>query len=193
MRESGSVPAAQNESHGQGASCAYVLHQLIHEVDLDVMSRLLHFWLDSGTTLILGAALLPVGPDLTIQQLRSLRNASITPTNICAQIFERTSLPLAYNEDNSFSKFVHDVFEDVRSEAIILLLVALGRAVTDISFFPPLYKTRAERHALQLLFLKHAEQFLEAALALDCANEMLLICQFETWILYTMIKGDQSE
>jgi hypothetical protein len=74
----------------------------------------------------------------------------------------------------------------------VLLLIAAGRAVIDIPHFPVLYNDRKARRKLQQDFLSRAERCLEAALACDCANDLLLICQFETWILYTMVRGDQS-
>ena len=74
-----------------------------------------------------------------------------------------------------------------------LSLVAFARAALDVAVLPPLYKDHPERRAFQKRCLSYAERSLEVALSTDTMSELLLVCQFETWILKMTVEGEQSK
>lgn len=181
------VPSPTNAP--PAAECVTVVEHLLHDLDLKAVSDLVHFWLAKGTSMTLAAPLLPTALDLTLQAISTWRKSA---SELCAHLHKLSSAPLADEFPPDFGNFMREVFAVIRWEGILLLLIAAGRAVIDIPHFPILYNDRKARRKLQQTFLSYAERCLEAALSCDCANDLLLICQFETWILYTMVRGDQS-
>ncbi|EXJ71067.1 uncharacterized protein A1O5_06060 [Cladophialophora psammophila CBS 110553] len=81
---------------------------------------------------------------------------------------------------------------NVRWESITLALIAAGRATTDIPFFPPLYTSRLELRTLQRAITELSDRCLEIMLGLDSLNDIQLICQYENFILHSVMDGDQS-
>ncbi|PIB01379.1 hypothetical protein CB0940_02221 [Cercospora beticola] len=171
------------------AECVTVIEHLLHDIDHKAVSGLIHFWLAKGTSMTLAAPLLPTAIDLTLQAISTWQESA---SDLCAHLHKLSSAPLTNEFPLDFGCFTHEVFAILRWEGILLLLIAAGRAVIDIHHFPILYNDRKARRKLQQDFLSCAERCLEAALSRDCANDLLLICQFETWILYTMVRGDQN-
>ncbi|GIZ38777.1 hypothetical protein CKM354_000217800 [Cercospora kikuchii] len=171
------------------AECVTVVEHLLHDIDLKAVSGLIHFWLAKGTSMTLAAPLLPTAIDITLQAISTWQESA---SDLCGHLHKVSSAPLADGFPSDFGDFMHEVFAVIRWEGILLLLIAAGRAVIDIPHFPILYNDRKARRKLQQTLLSYAERCLEAALACDRANDLLLICQFETWILYTMVRGDQN-
>ncbi|KAI1848662.1 hypothetical protein JX265_011487 [Neoarthrinium moseri] len=83
-------------------------------------------------------------------------------------------------------------WDNARWETLGLACVAVSRAATDVSTIGQFYKSERERRELQRNSMDLADLCLDMALSLDCLNDLQLMLQYETFILHTLVDGDQS-
>jgi hypothetical protein len=171
-----------------------VLEHIIEQFTGGKFEDLVSFWLASGTNLVLG------GPFVTscveaMQTRLTLHISTEQPTwALAKELSQCSGRPIPVHNSTALSEY-RDEFckQSVRWETFVMALVAIGRAALDIPLFPRLYTEHSQRRALQKLASTYADRCVEAALSTGHLDDMLLLCQYENWILHTMVDGDQSE
>lgn len=82
--------------------------------------------------------------------------------------------------------------DNVRWESTGIFLAAASRAALDIPFFPALYKSEEQRRDIIRDLARLGDDCLEVCLGLDCLNDLQLVLQYENFIVYSQVYGDQS-
>lgn len=194
QQQTPATPASTRSSGRSSNHQVQTLDEVLHSVDIESCKRLVDFWLAKGITLVLGASIVEACTD-SLQQLSAGKTFGTTClATVSLKLSENSSQPLDISSTSSLEDFLRELIgPKTRWETIALALVAAGRATTDISFFPPLYKNRRELFAFQRSVTDISDKCLEIALSLDSLNEVQLICQYESFILHSNVDGDQSE
>ncbi|OBT83805.1 hypothetical protein VE02_08659 [Pseudogymnoascus sp. 03VT05] len=101
--------------------------------------------------------------------------------------------PIVFRRDSSVADFVSQFYGDnVSWETLGIFFAAATRATLDLPFFPQLYSTEQERRKLISTLTRIGDCCLETCLGLDCLNDLQLILQYENFIIYSQVYGDQS-
>jgi hypothetical protein len=174
---------------------AQIIEDFLDKLDVYRVSALIAFWLATDTNLgALGGYFVP-GCVKAVEGhlLAPHHDVGLHAATLAERLNANSKRALVFDETSSFQQMKGELCgENIRWETLVITLVAGGRAAADIRFFPPLYKDDTERDELQKLLSRLAERCLEAAVSLDRINEFLLISQYENFILYTVLFGDQS-
>ncbi|KFY41746.1 hypothetical protein V495_04814 [Pseudogymnoascus sp. VKM F-4514 (FW-929)] len=108
-------------------------------------------------------------------------------------LLKNSLTPIVFRSDSSVADFVSQFYGDnVRWETLGIFSAAATRATLDLPFFPQLYSTEQERRKLIMTLTRIGDRCLEACLGLDCLNDLQLILQYENFIIYSQVYGDQS-
>jgi hypothetical protein len=109
------------------------------------------------------------------------------------QLLANSARPLDYTQNSTFADFCSQfMYQNVRWEALGILVSAVIRATMDISFFPSLYVTEEKKYSLQRLCTRVADYALEITLSLDCLNDLQLFLQYENFVVHSYVDGDHS-
>ncbi|KAK9413679.1 hypothetical protein SUNI508_11760 [Seiridium unicorne] len=154
---------------------------------------LVRAWLATGANLALtGRFTQPC-----LQTLRSLflerGDDPLNALEVSKNLFLHSLEPLTVARDATIDDFL-DTFcqKNARWETLGLTCVAISRAVTDTPAIGHFYNSERERRELQRHTVELADLCLEMALSLDCMNDLQLMLQYETFILHSLVDGDQS-
>lgn len=163
-------------------------------LNADGLKHLIEFWLARGVHLGLSDPFI----DVCAHAMQRLLGGKLFPgkdmVTISQTISENSTRPLATSSTSSLEDLNTELSkENVRWESLALVMMVAGRATIDIPFFPPLYKSRLELRTLQQTLTDLSDRCLELALSLDCLNEFQLICQYESFVLHSLMDGDQSK
>ena len=173
---------------------AHLIHDMASRVDAEAFKGLVSFWLTKGTNLVLGGFLTEACVSNVTDTLGSLPDDLVSRNQLARSFFKNSSRRHVFSRTTTLASYVEDVSQtNIRWEALIIALVALGRASIDVPHYPGLYTTQAEQDVFQKLVTSLSDSCLELALSCDRMDELLLICQYENWILHSVIDGDQSE
>lgn len=171
-----------------------VLEEVFETIDGDSFKNLINFWLEKRIVLALGGPFVETCTQ-TLQQL--LAGKLFDGTSLAAisqKISENSARPLEVPSTSALKDLHNECSNtNVRWETLALALIVAGRATTDISFFPPLYTCRPELRVFQQSVTDLSDKCLEIALSFDSLNDIQLICQYESFILHSVVDGDQSK
>ncbi|KAH6989862.1 fungal-specific transcription factor domain-containing protein [Ilyonectria destructans] len=81
---------------------------------------------------------------------------------------------------------------NLRWEAAGLFLAATARAILDTPYFIPLYRAEDQRRSITRALTYIGDCCLEICWSLDRLSDLQLILQFESFIVHTLVDGDQS-
>ncbi|KAL1858750.1 hypothetical protein Daus18300_009884 [Diaporthe australafricana] len=62
----------------------------------------------------------------------------------------------------------------------------------DIPFFPPLFTTTAQKREFRAMIMRQIGCCLDVCISMDCLNDLQLFLQYEYFIIYSYMDGDQS-
>ena len=176
--------------HGEEHPGVDLLQSIVSSLQPDRVQYLVEFWLEKEANLILGAAFVSE----CASTLHEVLCSTESPQAWSKRLAENTACPLNTDGSTDRDSYIRSFCnKNVRWETLCLALVAVGRAAIDIPFFPPLYTSEVDRRAMQRTASSYADRCAEIAVSFDVANDLLLISQYENWILYTMVDGDQSK
>lgn len=82
---------------------------------------------------------------------------------------------------------------EVRWETLGLFLCAILRATMDIPFFPPLFTTATQKREFRAMLMRQIGCSLDVCISMDCLNDLQLFLQYEYFIIYSYMDGDQSK
>lgn len=190
------MPDVNSNAVGEGIieRGAIVIEEIISQLDMHVCKAMVMFWLGKGTNLALGGPLVLDSIESTAKFLSSVLDGHGSPAELARRLLENTVTSRDTLRAASVAEFsAHICGSDTKWEALIISLVAMARATVDVPFFPPLFSTDLELLDLQQRFTRLSDSCLEIGLQLDCLGDALLICQYENWILHSLIDGDQSK
>ena len=160
----------------------------------DASKGLINFWLGKGTNLALGSLLTEPCVNSVTNTLGSLADDLDSHSALVQRLFDNSIRRHVFSGTATFKDYCEEFcHRNIRWETLVIALVALCRASIDVPYYPPLYSTQAELESLQKSVTELSDACLELALSLGCMDELLLVCQYENWILHSIIDGDQSE
>lgn len=191
-----SIPDVNSNAVAEGMieRGALVIGEIISQLDIHACKALVMFWLGKGTNLALGGTLVLDCIESTAKLLSSVPDDYESPAELARRLLGNTFSARDTLHSASVAEFSsHVCGRDTKWEALIVSLVAMGRATVDVPFFPPLFSTNLELLELQKQFTHLSDSCMEIGLQLDCLGDALLICQYENWILHSIIDGDQSK
>ncbi|KAF2719402.1 hypothetical protein K431DRAFT_321704 [Polychaeton citri CBS 116435] len=180
-------------SDAQVTRGAALIDQFCNSVDLACCTKLVYVWLQTGVNLALAGfstvfccetaeALLSSDvlrtnrqEDVSRRLLEGSLNALDTQTNVTAEEF--------------CASFCHG---NARWETLGLFFTAVSRATVDLKQLDGVYISRVERRKLQRLALHFSDCCLEIALSLDSLNDLQLMLQYESFVVHSLVSGDQS-
>lgn len=171
-----------------------LLEELLKSIEVNSIKSLIDFWLARKASLNLGGLFIEV----CTQTLQLLLKGKLFGTDDLAIIARNLAANSARPLNLSASSSPNDLAGQIGAanagwESIAMALTVAGRATADIPFFPPLYTCHTEMRNYQRSLADLADKCLEIALSLDSMNEIQLICQYENFILRSVVDGDQSE
>lgn len=167
---------------------------MLKNINADALKNLIDFWLAKGITLAIGGQLIADCVQTLLKLLKGTLVDTIDLGMVVKKITENSNCPITMSANSSLSDFLAQFCDmNMRWETLSLAFIAMGRASIDISFFPPLYTSRDQLRVFQLLITSLADKCLDIMLSLDCLNDVQLICQYENWILHSLVDGDQSK
>lgn len=183
-------PNDKNLAQGTG-----LISSIISGIDLEAASGLVSFWLGRGTNLVLGGWLTETCVRSLTDVLSTLAdNDTASHASLAQRLFENSTRRLTFPVEATLEDFVDDVGRtNIRWETLVIALVALGRATIDVPYYPPLYSLKPQREMVQKFITEACDSCLELAISLGSMDDLLLVCQYENWILHSVIDGDQSE
>ncbi|KAK4623658.1 hypothetical protein CLAFUW4_05850 [Fulvia fulva] len=190
------IPTVTTSTGGAARSLAHcycnrnqgeqIMEDCLVKLDLYRVSAPISFWLATDTNLgALGGHFVP-GCVKTVEDNLLVPHQDVVAfaSALASKTTANSKRPLTFDGTSTFQL--------MKSEHCGEHILAGGRAAADIRFFPPLYKDDTERDELQKLLSRLAERCLESAVSLGRVNNFLLISQYENFILYTVLFGDQS-
>lgn len=173
---------------------AHLLNNIVSQLNIEACKRLVSFWLGKGTNLVLAGPLTEISVKSMVDELASLADDSASRDLFVRRLYENSAKHLVFPRTATFTEYCDEICRNnIRWETLAIAFVALGRASIDVSYYPPLYSLQAELEAFQKLVTGFADLSLEFALSLGRMGDLLLVCQYENWILHSVIDGDQSE
>jgi hypothetical protein len=173
---------------------AHLLNKIASQLDIEAFGRLVSFWLGKGTNLVLAGLLTEPCVTSVANELASLTDDPASHNLFSRRLFENSAKAHVFRRTATFTDYCDEVCQNnIRWETLVISFVALGRASIDVPYYPPLYSLQAELEAFQKLVTGFADSCLELVLSLGRMDDLLLICQYENWILHSVIDGDQSE
>ena len=173
---------------------AHLLGRIASQVDPEAFTRLVSFWLGKGTNLVLAGLLTETCVQSVADELASLADNRALQVLLARRLFENSAKLHVFPRTATFTDYCEEVCQNnIRWETLAISFVALGRASIDVPYYPPLYSLQAELEAFQKLVTEFADACLELALSLGRMGDLLLVCQYENWILHSVIDGDQSK
>ena len=197
---------AVNDSEGHQDRVSYVpddtklskgarlLSSIASQLDTEAFERLVSFWLGKGTNLVLAGLLTEPCVKSVASELASLTDDPASHELLSRRLFENSAKTHVFSRMATFADYCDEVCQqNIRWETLVIALVALGRASIDVPYYPPLYSLQAELEAFQKLVTGFADTCLELVLSMGRMEDLLLICQYENWILHSVIDGDQSK
>lgn len=169
------------------------LQDLFQLIDGGAVHSLIQFWLAKGTTLCVGGPFVE-SCVLSLRRLLAAELFEIHNVSALARKLSNASLcSIEFPSTSTITQLKQSISDaNIKWESIALALIAIGIATTDISFFPHLYITLAELLTFRKAVTKLADRCLEIVLELDCHNDIQLVCQYEIFILHSIVDGDQS-
>lgn len=188
---------------GQSATDRAVL-TLAHIVQMDVtkLCNLVHSWLAMGVNLALAEPFVVRCAEATGTLWDFLTTATTgTPDADRDSLISKTANVLLQNtrkriiltKDCKVEDFFSRMFGDnLRLESIAIFFTAASRAMIDTAVFPSLYTDDQNRRDLLMALTHIADCCLETCLSLDCLNDLQIIIQYESFIVHTLVYGDQS-
>lgn len=173
---------------------AHLLGSIASQLNTNAFERLVSFWLGKGTNLILAGLLTEPCVKSVANELASLTDDPASHSLLSRRLFENSAKSHVFPRTATFTDYCEEVCQaNIRWETLVIAFVALGRASIDMPYYPPLYSLQAELEAFQKLVTGFADSCLEVVLSLGRMEDLLLICQYENWILHSVIDGDQSD
>lgn len=172
---------------------AQLLTEVVGAIDIEATKHLVTFWLAKETNLALGGLLVSSCVDALESILSDLSRSAARPEHVAKTLFANSheSLPTIPSSFSDYRKWF--CAANPTWDTIGLALVAVGRATMDFPFFPPLFKDMQQVGNFRKLTTDFSDRCLELSLRLDCANDLQLIFQYESWILHSIVDGDQSK
>ena len=172
----------------------HLINSIVSQLNTKAFENLVSFWLGRGTNLALGGLLTKACVNSVTGALAPLVDDPASHTALAQRLFENSARGHIFSGTATFADYCEEVCrKNIRWEALVIALVAFGRASIDVSYYPPLYSCQAELEGLQKLVTGLSDSCLELALSLGRMDDLLLVCQYENWILHSVIDGDQSE
>lgn len=173
---------------------ANLLNSIVSQLNIETLKELVSFWLGKGTNLVLAGPLTETSVKSMVDELASLTDYSASHSLLARRLFENSAKSHVFPRTAAFTDYCEEVCRNnIRWETLAIAFVAVGRASIDVPYYPPLYSLQAGLETFQKLVTEFADLCLELALLLGRMGDLLLICQYENWILHSVIDGDQSE
>jgi hypothetical protein len=171
---------------------AHLLSRIASQLDIKTSERLVSFWLGKGTNLVLAGRLTEPCVKSVANELASLTDDPASHNLLSRRLFENSAKAHVFPRTAVFTDYCDEICQNnIRWETLVISFVALGRASIDVPYYPPLYSLQAELEAFQNVVTEFADSCLELALSLGRMGDLLLVCQYENWILHSVIDGDQ--
>jgi hypothetical protein len=160
-------------------------------LNFDSCRALVTQWLNTGSNLALAGHFTAACTETAV---KTVGQGTSSATQTCIDLFTNSARAISIGHGTALEAYCDSFcgFGNVRWEAIGIFFLWLSRAVNDIQSFDSLYQARDERRRLQKLTLALADECLEAALSLDCLNDLQLVFQYENFIAHSVADGDQS-
>ncbi len=173
---------------------ARILEQLVEEFDPTLLKGLVKFWLAKGVNLALAGPVVESCMESATQLLTARPEDPKDCMAIIKQALQQSTQLLTVTNTSTLSDFT-DQFcgNSIRCETIGIYLCAVVRASIDIPFYPPLYTTELERRRFCQVTTALCTCALELCLTLDCLNDLQLMFQYEHWIVFSYVYGNQSK
>ncbi|KAF6829091.1 hypothetical protein CPLU01_08104 [Colletotrichum plurivorum] len=106
---------------------------------------------------------------------------------------ENTARPLEYNVTMSFPAYSAQFLQlRTRWETLGVFFCAVLRATMDVPFFPSLFTTAAQKQSFRGMLMSQIGCALAISLSMDCLNDLQLFLQYEHFIIYSYMDGDQG-
>ncbi|KAF2994882.1 hypothetical protein E8E14_003000 [Neopestalotiopsis sp. 37M] len=167
--------------------------------DLDVVNlkALIEFWLATGANLPLAEHFVLCCTEAVARLAQEVPNDcdgnGTWATRTADLLLRNTSRPLVVHRNTTVANYLSQMNGDnVRWESTGIFLAAASRAALDIPFFPALYKSEEQRRDIIRDLARLGDDCLEVCLGLDCLNDLQLVLQYENFIVYSQVYGDQS-
>ncbi|KAF4123735.1 Fungal Zn(2)-Cys(6) binuclear cluster domain [Geosmithia morbida] len=183
-------------SHG-----AELIRQLLSFAQVPECIELVRAWLGTGANLVLGS----VFTETCLQAAQSILAAGSrggeeggSPSaedarRISHSLFINSCKPLTAAPDTTLDEFTDQFgMGKARWESIGLFLIAVSRATFRPRCPQPHFDSEPKRRYMRRLTMHYADRCLDICLFLDRLNDVQLILQYETFILHTLVDGDQS-
>ncbi|KAK4905787.1 hypothetical protein LTR49_024962 [Elasticomyces elasticus] len=171
----------------------HLIASIVSQLDTEAFKGLVSFWLGKGTNLALGGPFTTTCVSSVTDVLASLADDPASHNSLARRLFQNSARRHTFLGTATFADFCEELCqENIKWETVVISLVALGRATIDVPYYPRLYSLQAELESLRKLITKLADSCLELALSLGGMHDLLLVCQYENWILHSVIDGDQS-
>lgn len=166
----------------------------LNQLDLTGLKSLIQFWRATGANLPLAEHFVDGSTEAVANLIPSSGNETDGWASRNAQfLFKNTHTPMVVRSDSTAADYLSQMYGDnMRWESIGIFLTASSRASLDIAFFPALYTTEDKRREIIKFLACLGDDCLELCLRLDCLNDLQLVLQYENFIVYSQVYGDQS-
>ncbi|KAF5008868.1 hypothetical protein FDECE_4892 [Fusarium decemcellulare] len=188
-QERGSGPTTSGAQLSRGTELIEQIYSLQHiPASLDLVKT----WLATGANLALAAPFTKQCA-FTSEQL-FLGGHYRTATDLSRSLFASSCRPLVVDATTSLEEYYGQFSDDnARWETLAIFFVSVARAIFGCrSWIAPPFHNAQERRTLQESFMHLADRCIDMCLSLDCLNDLHLILQYESFILHSLVDGDQS-
>lgn len=165
------------------------------KLDIASLRGLIVFWQATGASLPLAEHFVSSCTEAVANLVPSaLGDTSTWTFRNAGMLFRNTHKPIVVQRNSTISSYLAQMHGDnLRWESIGIFLTAASRATLDVSFFPKLYTSEEERRELTKDLAHLGDDCLEVCLGLDCINDLQLVLQYESFIVFSQVYGDQSK
>lgn len=185
------LTADQSRLVKQGAEC---LKELLGKCNLGGMKDLISFWRAKGANLALAGPFVELCAESASCSPLSSFHGDDWHVALAQRLMENTARPLEYDVTTNFAAYSAQLLHSrTRWETLGLFLCAVLRATMDIPFFPSLFTTPAQKRDFRNMIMRHIGCALEVCMSMDCLNDLQLFLQYEHFIIYSYMDGDQSK
>lgn len=185
---------AKSDDHILVRDSVETLRMLLEIGPLDRLVSLVDVWLSRGSNLSLAGPLVQSCSHSASEILTSRPADDNTLIHRAKLLLENSSKPLEFERGSRFDDFCNQTSgPNTRWETMGLFLLAVCRATYDILYFNGLYDLEQQARSVRESAMKTANRCLEICHQLDCLNDISLILQYESWIVHSWVRGDESE
>lgn len=181
-------------SYSSIAACISILKQTLALGRPSSLSSLVECWMWRGTNLCLAEPFVSACLKQVFGLIEGLYNDRYDPAISAESLLASSSKIPNFESASSLDGFCDELIKGhLRLDTLGYVLIAIARASIDTVYYTPCYTTEEERRQLQRQAMAASDACLECCISLDCLNDLLLILQYEIWILHSHVDGDQSK